>query len=229
MGTSAATDADAEAASASGIASDSASDSASDTVDRGPRTKRVRKRPEARRAELVTAARKIFAESGYAEVGMNDVAAAASVSKALVYHYFPEGRLELLACVVDDLLAEFRERLRHAANVPFSGPTRMEHLLGALFGFFDENPAAYRLLFRDSWLAQDNTADAPSVAVRVRLASEFAAVMGSSGRPADDMLAASVGILGFALANVELALAGEIDPEVAWRVTCEYASIHLRQ
>ena len=216
MGTSAATGAEAEVSPA-------------DTVTGRVRTKRVRKRPEARRAELVDTARKVFAESGYAEVNIHDVATAASVSKALVYHYFPEGRPELFACVIDDLLAEFQERLRHAANVPFSGRTRMEHLMGALFGFFDENPAAYRLLFRDPWLAQDESTEASAVAVRVQLASELAVIMARSGLPADDMLAASTGILGFALANVELALAGEIEPEVAWRVTCEYACLHLTE
>jgi AcrR family transcriptional regulator len=215
MGTSTASNAEAEGGSARGA------------VDQPARAKRVRKRPEARRAELIDTARKMFTESDYTDVGIHDVAAAAAVSKALVYHYFPDGRAELFACVVDDLLAEFKQQLRHAANVPFSARTRMQHLMGTLFGFFDENPAAYRLLFRDPWLAQDKTTEAPSVAVRVQLASEIAAVMGKSTRPSDDMLAASIGILGFALANVELALAGQIEPEVAWRVTCEYASMHL--
>jgi len=45
--------------------------------------------------------------------------------------------------------------------------------------------------------------------------------------PADDLVAASSGLLGFALANVELCLAGQLEPEVAWRVTCEYATTRL--
>jgi hypothetical protein len=37
-------------------------------------------------------------------------------------------------------------------------------------------------------------------------------------------VSASTGMLGFALANVELCIAGQVDAETAWRVTCEYAT-----
>jgi AcrR family transcriptional regulator len=188
-----------------------------------PPAKRVRKRPDTRRAEIVTTARQVFAETGYAEAGLGDVAAAAKVSKALIYHYFPQGRPELFASVLQELLGEFQERLRQAAKVPFSPRTRMEHLLGALFAFFDENPPAYRLLFRDPWVTHDGAVEASAIATRVQIASELASVMANSDGSPDELLAASTGLLGFALANVELCLGGQIDPETAWRVTCTYA------
>ena len=189
--------------------------------------KRVRKNPDARRAEIVTTARQVFAEAGYAEAGLADVASAAQVSKSLLYHYFPEGRPQLFVSVTQVLLAEFQQRLRQAARVPFSVRTRMEHLLGALFGFFDENPAAYRLLFRDPWVTHDDTVEASAIATRVQIAAELAALMAASGLPAEDLVAASSGLLGFALANVELCLSGQLEPEVAWRVTCDYATLRL--
>jgi AcrR family transcriptional regulator len=189
--------------------------------------KRVRKNPDARRAEIVTTARQVFAEAGYADAGLADVASAAQVSKSLLYHYFPEGRPQLFVSVTQELLAEFQQRLRQAARVPFSVRTRMEHLLGALFGFFDENPAAYRLLFRDPWVTHDETVEASAIATRVQIASELAGVMAPLGMPADDLVAASSGLLGFALANVELSLSRQLDAETAWRVTCEYATSGL--
>jgi len=187
------------------------------------KAKRVRKNPEARRIELVSAATEVFAETGYVDTGFAEVAAAAKVSKALLYHYFPQGRPELFVHVTEALLAEFTERLRNAAKAPFSARTRMEHLLGALFAFFDDNPQAYRLLFRDPWVAHDESVEAAAIAVRVQLAAEMAAVMAPSGLPADELLVASTGVLGFALANVELCLADQVDAETAWRVTCSYA------
>jgi AcrR family transcriptional regulator len=197
-------------------------------MDSEPRTtKRIRKNPEARRAEIVTTARGVFAANGYAQSGLAEVASAAKVSKGLLYHYFPDGRPQLFVSVVQELLAEFQQRLRQAAKVPFSPRTRMEHLLGALFAFFDENPSAYRLLFRDPWVAHDETVEASAIATRVQVASELAALMAASGLPADDLVAASSGLLGFALANVELCLAGQLEPEVAWRVTCDYATARL--
>jgi AcrR family transcriptional regulator len=201
--------------------------SVSATADGQRANKRIRKNPEARRAEIVTTARDVFAANGYAQSGLAEVASAAKVSKGLLYHYFPDGRPQLFVSVVQELLAEFQQRLRQASKVPFSPRTRMEHLLGALFAFFDENPSAYRLLFRDPWVAHDETVEASAIATRVQIASELAALMATSGLPADDLVAASSGLLGFALANVELCLAGQLEPEVAWRVTCEYATARL--
>jgi AcrR family transcriptional regulator len=186
--------------------------------------KRVRKNPDLRRAEIVATAREVFAATGYAESGLAEIARAASVSKGLLYHYFPEGRPQLFVSVMHGLLAEFEQRLRQASKMPFSPRTRMEHLLAALFGFFDENPSAYRLLFRDPWVTHDAAVEASAIATRVQIASELATLMAASGLPTDDLVSASSGILGFALANVDLCITGQVDAETAWRVTCEYAT-----
>lgn len=189
--------------------------------------KRVRKNPEARRAEIVTSARGMFAVNGYSGVGLADVATAAHVSKGLVYHYFPDGRPQLFEGVLEDLLNEFLRELRQTAKVPFSAKTRMTHVLGAIFGFFNENPAAFRLMFRDPWSAQEPSIEAAALAARTQVVSELASLMAGSGLPPDDLVAASSGALGFALANVELCLAGQLDAEVAWRVTCDYCAANL--
>jgi AcrR family transcriptional regulator len=189
--------------------------------------KRVRKSPEARRAEIVTTARGVFAANGYADAGLADVASAAHVSKGLLYHYFPDGRPQLVESVIQDLLAEFQHELRQAAKVPFSPRTRLNHVLGAIFGFFDENPTAYRLLFRDPWVTRNETVEAAAIAARAQIISELAALMASSGLPPNDLVAASSGILGFALANVEMCMAGQLEAEVAWRITCDYCTSNL--
>jgi AcrR family transcriptional regulator len=205
----------------------SASPAPATTATGRPPTKRVRKNPEQRRAEIIATARDVFAATGYAESGLAEIASAASVSKGLLYHYFPEGRPQLFVSVMEALLDEFQQRLRQASKMPFSPRTRMEHLLAALFGFFDENPAAFRLLFRDPWVTHDETVQAAAIANRVQIASELAALMAGTGLPADDLVAASSGLLGFALANVELAISGQVGAETAWRVTCEYATSGL--
>jgi AcrR family transcriptional regulator len=189
----------------------------------GAKQRRVRKSPDTRRTELVSAAVTVFTETGYQDAGFAEVAAVANVSKALLYHYFPHGRPELFVQVTEAVLADFVERLHNAAKAPFSPRTRMEHLLGAVFAFFDDNPQAYRILFRDPWVAQDEAVEAAAIATRVQLAGEMAAVMARSGLPTDELLVASTGLLGFALANVELCLAGQVDAEMAWRITCKYA------
>jgi AcrR family transcriptional regulator len=190
--------------------------------DAAPR--RIRKDPGARRAELLTGARGVFAAVGYGESGLAEIAEAASVSKALVYHYFPNGRPELFVAVTEEVLGELAQRLRQAAKLPFSPEKRMEQVLAAMFGFFDDEPEAFRLLFRDPWASRDPAIEAAAVATRVQVASELAALLAASGRPVDELLAMSNGLLGYALANIELCLAGQLDAETAWRITCEHAA-----
>ena len=115
--------------------------------DAGTAPRRVRKNPAARRAEIVQAARSVFAARGYENTGVADLSDAAQVSKALLYHYFPEGRPAIFAAVTEEVLAELRDRLHQASKLPFSPRRRMEHLLATLFGFFNERPEAYRQLF----------------------------------------------------------------------------------
>jgi AcrR family transcriptional regulator len=190
-------------------------------------SKQIRRDPDARRAEIVDAARAVFLERGYAEIGLAEVATAGSVSRPLVYRYFPQGRPDLFVAVAEDLVAELHERLRHAASAPFSRTKRMEHLLAALFAFFTENPDAYRVLFHEVWAARDDAVAAAVVAARAPLTTEIADIVASSGGSADEVLLISTGILGCALANVELALGGNVDPEAAWRVTCAFAAAQL--
>ena len=186
--------------------------------------KRVRKDPASRRAELIRAAREVFGRSGYADTGITEIAHEAQVSKALLYHYFPDGRPQLFVAVAEQLLEEFRARVRQAAQVPFSPEKRMEQLLGAIFGFFDNSPEAYRLLFRDSSASRDHAVEEASAVTRAQLSAELAALMASSGMDADELVAVSSGILGFVLANVDLVLAEQIDAETAWRVSTAYAT-----
>jgi len=64
--------------------------------------------PGARRIE--SAARRLFANRGYADTSMADVAAAAGVSKATVFHHYRSKRA-LYEALLGDALAGFREQL----------------------------------------------------------------------------------------------------------------------
>ena len=174
-----------------------------------------RKSGPARRADIVGAARVVFLAEGYADVGLTDVAAAGEVSRGLVYRHFPRGRSELFLAVTEDLLGELQERMRYAASAPFSQAKRMEQLLAALFAFFQERPDAYRFLFRDVWAA------------RAPLVAEVATLIAGTDQSREEVDVASRGILGFALSAIEMALAGQVDAETAWRVACRYATSQM--
>lgn len=53
-----------------------------------PRVLRWERRPEERPSELLEVALRMFAERGYANTRLEDVAAAAGVTKGTIYHYF---------------------------------------------------------------------------------------------------------------------------------------------
>ena len=77
------------------------------TTDGGPVTDRGRRT----RDRLVVAAREVFAERGFADTRMSDVAERAGVSHGTVYVYF-DSKAALMAAVVEDLLAEIGDYLR---------------------------------------------------------------------------------------------------------------------
>ncbi|HET9420628.1 MAG TPA: TetR/AcrR family transcriptional regulator [Nocardioides sp.] len=83
-------------------------------------------RSAATRAALVTAARPLFADKGYAAVGTDEVAKAAGVTRGALYHQFA-GKEELFAAVFEQVEAEISDGI--AANLLAEGadPARVLH------------------------------------------------------------------------------------------------------
>lgn len=76
----------------------------------GPRR---RLSPEDRRNELLALGAKVFGQRPYDEVRIDEIAAQAGVSRALMYHYFPDKRAFFAAVVRTET-----ERLFDATNTP---------------------------------------------------------------------------------------------------------------
>jgi AcrR family transcriptional regulator len=57
--------------------------------------------PAARRTQLAEAAMEVAAEQGYARLSLDDVAERAGVTRNLLYHYFPRGRLDVFLAAVE--------------------------------------------------------------------------------------------------------------------------------
>ncbi|MEV2277229.1 helix-turn-helix domain-containing protein [Nocardiopsis sp. NPDC049922] len=77
-------------------------------------TTRALQRERTRRA-LVGHARRLFAEHGYAEVGLAQVVAAASVTKGALYHQF-DGKADLFRAVLEEVQAEVAAAVADAAE-----------------------------------------------------------------------------------------------------------------
>ena len=71
--------------------------------------------PAERRDQILDAANALFAERGYDEVTIEDVAKAAGVARGLVHHYFG-GRREVYLALVERLAAGREDQLRPAVG-----------------------------------------------------------------------------------------------------------------
>ena len=104
-------------------------------------TARRRLSPEDRRAELLALGAEVFGKRPYDEVRIDEIAERAGVSRALMYHYFPDKRAFFAAVVKDEA-----DRLYEATNKePTSGLTFFEEIrVGVLayMAYHQQNPEA---------------------------------------------------------------------------------------
>ena len=71
-----------------------------------PRTREAYERIKgARREEILTAARRVFARNGLAATRISDLAAEAHISQGLLYHYFPD-KEALFTAIVEGALKD---------------------------------------------------------------------------------------------------------------------------
>ncbi|MEU5422167.1 TetR/AcrR family transcriptional regulator [Streptomyces sp. NPDC001407] len=111
-----------------------------------PRSTYRRLGVEERRTQLIAAALTLFAHRAPEDVSLDEVAAAAEVSRPLVYRYFPGGKPQLyeaaLRSAADDLQLCFAE--------PQSGPLtgRLSAALDRYLGFVDEHDAGFSALLQ---------------------------------------------------------------------------------
>lgn len=100
---------------------------------------------EERRQQLIGVALELFSQRSPDEVSIDEIAAAAGISRPLVYHYFP-GKLSLyeaaLKRAAQDLAGRFDE--------PHEGPlgNRLRRVMRRFFDFVDEHGPGFSALMR---------------------------------------------------------------------------------
>jgi AcrR family transcriptional regulator len=118
---------------------------------------------EERRQQLIGVALELFARRSPDEVSIDEIAAAAGISRPLVYHYFP-GKLSLYEAALkrasEDLAGRFAE--------PHEGPlgTRLLRVMRRYFDFVDEHGPGFSALMRGGPAVGSSTTNALIDSVR---------------------------------------------------------------
>ena len=102
--------------------------------------------PEQRRAHLLDVAVTAFAEKGYRDTSMGDIARAAGVNRSIVYDRFPTKRALFLTVLQEQHVAAL---MAMGAGVSAGAGTegRLRAVVDGYLGFAERNPAGRRLLF----------------------------------------------------------------------------------
>lgn len=101
---------------------------------------------ERRRQQILEVSCGVFADRGFHATSMDDIAAAAGVTKPVLYQHFTSKR-GLFIALLRDLGQELLRELSVATGAAHSGRERVEGGFAAYFRFVTGNEAAFRVLF----------------------------------------------------------------------------------
>jgi len=99
-----------------------------------------------RREQVLEAARQAFAESGFHETSMNDVARRAGVTKPVVYQRF-ESKRDLFRTVLEDVGERLQAAVFETAAAATTPREQVEAGFSAYIEFVQHDPAGFKLLF----------------------------------------------------------------------------------
>ena len=105
-----------------------------------------------RRAEIISAAKAIFAEKGYTSATLSAIADRAEFGKGTIYNYFPGGKEEILIAIFDQLYQGLKEIISESFEQDESLTFRdtMKLFLVKSFGFFISHINLFLILIKEA-------------------------------------------------------------------------------
>jgi AcrR family transcriptional regulator len=103
---------------------------------------------ERRREVILAAGLDAFAAGGYHETSLEDVAARAGISKALIYEHFASKR-DLFRALLDTYVGELMERVVGTIAAAEPGEDRLREGIAAFLAYVEERREAWRMLVRN--------------------------------------------------------------------------------
>ncbi|MFJ3619536.1 TetR/AcrR family transcriptional regulator [Streptomyces iakyrus] len=171
-------------------------------------------RSMARRAELIAIGRRLFADTSYDALSMDDIARQAHVAKGLIYYYFQSKRGYYLA-IIQDSVTELLTLAGSGVELP--PVDRVQRTIDSYLRYAEHNQAAYRTIVSGG-VGFDTEVHAIRDGVREAVVTTIAE--GAYGR-ADVAALARMGLLSW-VCGVEGATLEWIDrPELPRDTMCE--------
>jgi AcrR family transcriptional regulator len=121
-----------------------------DEVKRIPKTRMTARQ---RREQLLLVGRALFAEKGFEGTSVEEIASRADVSKPVVYEHFG-GKEGMYAVIVDREVQALLDALTGALSMRGHPKQLVERAALALLGYIEDSPDGFRILVRDSPVAQ---------------------------------------------------------------------------
>ena len=171
--------------------------------DRQRTTAKVRMTGQERRAQLLDVGRRVFAERGYEAASIEEIANRGGVSKPVVYEHFG-GKEGLYAVVVDRETQRLLTRITESL-VGDNPHVLLQQAADALLSYIEEESDGFRILVRDSPVAQSS--------------GTFASLIGDVASQVEHLLAAEFKARGYDTELAPLysqALVGMVAPVGQW-------------
>ena len=189
----------------------------------GPRLPAAR-----RREQLLEVALRVFADRGFHETSMNEVADAAGVTKPVLYQHFGS-KHDLFRELLSDVGVRLEEEITSATSAAGTPRQQVEDGFRAYFRFAAAHPEAFRVLFGG---ATRREADLLSEARQVEdtMAHVVAALIDVPGLEEDERVLLGYGVVGLAEGASRQWMAADngMDPERAAARCADLAWAGLR-
>ncbi|WP_028936827.1 TetR/AcrR family transcriptional regulator [Pseudonocardia spinosispora] len=204
-----------------------------EAVPSAPRGTRLSR--DARRTQLLGAARDVFAAQGYHAAAMDDIAERAGVSKPVLYQHFPS-KLELYQALLTTYAAELVGRLRGAIEEFTDNEQRVRAAVSAYFDFVTGDGESYRLVFESDLRSEPEAAEILDKALTECIDLVAGVVTQDAGLDADRARLLAVGLVGLSQVTARYWLdsghsvpkeeAVELMYRLAWRGLSHFPMIH---
>ncbi|MEV7041261.1 TetR/AcrR family transcriptional regulator [Amycolatopsis sp. NPDC051061] len=148
-----------------------------------------------RRAQLLAAAQRVFAENGYHAAAMDEIAEVAGVSKPVLYQHFP-GKLDLYIALLESHVDELVKRVQTALDSTTENRQRVPATVGAFFDFVSEDAGAFRMVFESDLRGEQAVQEAVDRATSASVDAITETITADAGLDEDKARLLAVGLVG---------------------------------